>query len=183
MNLTVHDCQLRTRPLIRPACGTGPPSPRVATAETSRTRAKGNAPPVPRKEDQSCVPAVGEQPPTQRANAHLPHPFHADCSRSPSPRVLARFTHRDAGRRWPAGRMRGSSRRSSRRGSRQRSKVLLGQRFMEKCQMPNAKCRMPNAECRMPPPNHDALVGIGTLTEAGDFVLQPGCFRPLGWRK
>jgi hypothetical protein len=49
------------------------------------------------------------------ANAHLPHPFQADRLRSPSPRVLARFTHRDAGRRWPAGRMRGSSRQSSRR--------------------------------------------------------------------
>jgi hypothetical protein len=40
------------------------------------------------------------------ANAHLSRPFLADRTRSPSPRVLARFANRDAGRRWPAGRMR-----------------------------------------------------------------------------
>jgi hypothetical protein len=92
------------RPLTRPG---GHPLPARALETLAERGARGNALPARRKENVSCVPTVGEQPRTPRANAHLPHPFLADRTRSPSPRVPARFSHRDAGRRWPAGRMRG----------------------------------------------------------------------------
>jgi hypothetical protein len=81
-------------PLIRPA---GHLLPALRPGRRAGRGAKGNAPPVRRKEDVSCVPTVGEHPGTQKANAHPPHPFHADCMRSTSPRVATGETRRTRG--------------------------------------------------------------------------------------
>jgi hypothetical protein len=78
----------RSKPLIRPA---GHLLPAWRLGRRAGRGAKGNARPVRRKEDVSCVPTVGEQPCTQPGTAHLPRSFQADCMRFPSPDVLARF--------------------------------------------------------------------------------------------
>jgi hypothetical protein len=65
------------RPLIRPV---GHLLPAWRLGRRAGCGTKGNAPPVRRQNDRSCVPAVGERPRTPRANARsasLPSRSHA----------------------------------------------------------------------------------------------------------
>jgi hypothetical protein len=111
--------------------------------------------------------------------AHRPHPFLAGRTRPPSPRVLARFPHRDAGRRWPVGRMRGKVHDNVRDKVRRKAWTRLN--TFQPCGLRTLNGLAPHPPCRAPSPrasiaNDGRARGEGeraACAEEGGSVLRP----------